>query len=336
MRKRLIQIFGFLISSLGWLFVLCTMAMDNWRISQVGGEGGSYIIKVAWYWSNLWKDCYTESTAVTHCRDYTVIWNVVSSMGYRTTVMYTEMGCFVVCVAGWILVCSTMPTEIWTWSEVSGIVLTSSNYFSNLWKDCVSDSTGVSSCKGIPSLFALSWDIHMCRALIITCIILASFGSILVLVGMKCTKIGGSEITNAKVTFAGGMNYLAGGVCSMVAYSYYGNKLRTEFQDPSYVEQKFEIGVGVYVGWGGSTLLVVGGLVYSILAGREACSSRPENVQAYQVPGYTFVPSRKSFVSSARTEITESRKSRSSSESRASSISAISSTTKTTGVQSYV
>lgn len=81
---------------------------------------------------------------------------ISANMGYRTVVMYTEIGCFVVCVAGWILVCSTMPIEIWTWSEVSGIVLTTSNYFSNLWKDCVSDSTGVSDCKGIPSLFALN------------------------------------------------------------------------------------------------------------------------------------------------------------------------------------
>lgn len=31
------------------------------------------------------------------------------------------------------------------------------------------------------------------------------------LVGMKCTKIGGTEIVNARVTFAGGMNYLIGG-----------------------------------------------------------------------------------------------------------------------------
>lgn len=54
-------------------------------------------------------------------------------------------------------------------------------------------------------------DIHMCRALIIIAIILSFFGSILVLVGMKCTKIGGTEIVNARVTFAGGMNYLIGG-----------------------------------------------------------------------------------------------------------------------------
>lgn len=51
----------------------------------------------------------------------------------------------------------------------------------------------------------------MCRALIIISIILSFFGSVLVLVGMKCTKIGGTEIANARVTFAGGMNYLIGG-----------------------------------------------------------------------------------------------------------------------------
>lgn len=56
----------------------------------------------------------------------------------------------------------------------------------------------------------------MCRALIIISIILAGFGSLLVLVGMKCTKIGGSEIANARVTFAGGMNYLIGGKLRVV------------------------------------------------------------------------------------------------------------------------
>lgn len=107
----------------------------------------------------------------------------------------------------------------------------------------------------------------MCRALIIIAIILSFFGSVLVLVGMKCTKVGGSEIANARVTFAGGMNYLIGGetlqlferchiemdcmitlelnvcivsgICSMVAFSYYGYKIVSEFKDPNYKEQKY-------------------------------------------------------------------------------------------------
>ena len=62
-----------------------------------------------------------------------------------------------------------------------------------------------------PRLFLQPGDIHMCRALIIISIILAFFGSVLLLVGMKCTKIGGSEIANARVTFAAGMNFLISG-----------------------------------------------------------------------------------------------------------------------------
>lgn len=62
-----------------------------------------------------------------------------------------------------------------------------------------------------PSSSSWTGDIHMCRALIIISIILGFFGAILVLVGMKCTKIGGSEVANARVTFAGGMNYLVSG-----------------------------------------------------------------------------------------------------------------------------
>lgn len=76
-------------------------------------------------------------------------------MKYRMVVMYVEIGCFVTCLFGWILVCSTLPTEYWTFSEVSDVVLTTSNFYSNLWKDCVSDTTGVSDCKEYPSLLAL-------------------------------------------------------------------------------------------------------------------------------------------------------------------------------------
>ncbi|KAM9850451.1 claudin-10-like [Aulostomus maculatus] len=252
-----------------------------------------------------------------------------ANMSYRTVVMYMEIGCFVACVSGWILVCSTMATEIWTWSEVDSIVLTTSNYFSNLWKDCISDSTGVSDCKGIPSMLALNWDIHMCRALIIIAIILSFFGSILVLVGMKCTKIGGSELANARVTFAGGMNYLIGGMCSMIAFSYYGNRIRAEFQDPNFVAQRFEIGVGVFIGWGGSTLLVVGGLIYSIFAGREGCQSSDERPPAFTfADAYTVVPTKKSLGSSVRTDVSESSKGKSFSDSEFSSVSG---TTNTTG-----
>lgn len=76
MRKSLIQVFGFLISTFGWLFVSCTLAMDYWRVFYVGGKGGNWMIKAMWYWSNLWKDCVMDTSSVTDCRDYDALWAV--------------------------------------------------------------------------------------------------------------------------------------------------------------------------------------------------------------------------------------------------------------------
>ncbi|XP_029596453.1 claudin-10 isoform X2 [Salmo trutta] len=185
-------------------------------------------------------------------------------MKHRTVMMYMEIGCFVSCLAGWILVSSTLAIEYWTWSEVGSVVLTTGNYFSNLWKDCVSDSTGVSDCKEYPSMLGLP---------------------VLTLIGMKCTKIGGSELANARVTFAGGITYLASGFAGLIVYSWWGNKVRSEFVDPNFKAQKFEIGAAVFIGWGGSILLITGGFVLSFFSGKEGLRStskkRPRRPNSY-------------------------------------------------------
>ncbi|XP_030266035.1 claudin-10 isoform X1 [Sparus aurata] len=194
-------------------------------------------------------------------------------MKYRTVVMYMEIGCFVSCLCGWILVCSTLPTEYWTFSEVGSIVLTTSNYYSNLWKDCISDTTGVSDCKDYPSMLALPVYLHATRALAVCAVITGFFGGVLALVGMKCTKIGGSEIANARVTFAGGITYLASGFCGMITYSWWANRVITEFLDPNFRAQKFELGAAIFIGWGGSILLICGGTVLTYFSGKEGLPS---------------------------------------------------------------
>uniref|UniRef100_A0A8C9QZ64 Si:ch211-181l5.2 n=1 Tax=Scleropages formosus TaxID=113540 RepID=A0A8C9QZ64_SCLFO len=186
-----------------------------------------------------------------------------------TLLMYLEISCFVVCLSGWALVCSTMPTEYWNFSTGDGAVLTSSSYYSNLWKDCVSDSTGVSDCKEFVSMLALELYIHVCRALVIISIILGFSGSTLALIGMKCTKIGGSDAVNARVTFSAGVNYLTSGLCAMTAFCWYGNKIRTEFVNPDFQDTKYEFGAAIFVGWGGSSLLIIGGFAYCYLANKE-------------------------------------------------------------------
>ncbi|XP_061571524.1 claudin-10 [Cololabis saira] len=194
-------------------------------------------------------------------------------MKYRTAVMYVEIGCFVSCLCGWILVCSTLPTEYWTFSEVGSVVLTTSNYYSNLWRDCISDTTGVSDCKDYPSLLALPVFLHACRALAVCAVITGFFGGVLTLIGMKCTKIGGTEIINARVTFSGGVTYLASGFCGMITYSWWANRVVSEFVDPNFRAQKFELGAALFIGWGGSVLLICAGGVLTYFSGREGLRS---------------------------------------------------------------
>nr|XP_040034915.1 claudin-10-like [Gasterosteus aculeatus aculeatus] len=208
-------------------------------------------------------------------------------MNYRAVVMYMEIGGFVSCLCGWVLVCSTLPTEYWTFSEVGTIVLTTANYYSNLWRDCVSDTTGVSDCKDYPSMLALPAFLHGCRALAICAVITGFFGGVLTLVGMKCTKIGGSEIANARVTFAGGVTYLVSGLCGMVTYSWWANKVISEFLDVNFRAQKFELGAAVFVGWGGSVLLLSGGTVLTYFSAKEglpkidSSAARPQRPATY-------------------------------------------------------
>ncbi|XP_070786765.1 claudin-10-like isoform X2 [Enoplosus armatus] len=78
MWRRPAQILGLLLCTLGWGFVGCTLAMDHWRVAQLGGQGGSSVVVAAWYWSDLWKDCYEDSTALVNCVDLGVLWAVKS------------------------------------------------------------------------------------------------------------------------------------------------------------------------------------------------------------------------------------------------------------------
>ncbi|XP_075896263.1 uncharacterized protein LOC142897667 isoform X1 [Nelusetta ayraudi] len=125
--------------------------------------------------------------------------------------MFQEIAAFVLSTSGWVLVSSTLPTDYWKVSSLDGTVITTATYWSNLWKACVTDSTGVSNCKDFRSMLALDGYIQACRGLMIAAICLGFFGSIFALVGMKCTKIGGSDGSKAKIACLAGVNFVLSG-----------------------------------------------------------------------------------------------------------------------------
>ncbi|XP_053295938.1 claudin-10 isoform X2 [Pleuronectes platessa] len=183
---------------------------------------------------------------------------------------YVEIVAFILNISGWVLVCSTLPMDYWKVYSLDGVVLATATYWSNLWKTCVMDLTGVSDCKGFPSLLALDGRlffmlieclgyIHTCRGLMIAAVCLGFFGSAFALFGMKCTKIGGSERTNGRITCVAGVDFILSGLCSLSAFSIYANQITSEFFDPKFFGQKYELGAALYIGFGGSVLCIIGG-----------------------------------------------------------------------------
>ncbi|MEQ2233205.1 hypothetical protein ILYODFUR_019630 [Ilyodon furcidens] len=100
----------------------------------------------------------------------------------------------------------------------------------------------------------------------IAAVCLGFFGATLALLGMKCTKIGGSDNTKSRLTVLSGFHFLLSGICCMTACSIYARRITTDFFDPLFVKQKFELGAALFVGWVGSVLCILGGLVFCLSA----------------------------------------------------------------------
>ncbi|XP_028657092.1 claudin-10-like isoform X1 [Erpetoichthys calabaricus] len=194
--------------------------------------------------------------------------------------MGIEILAFILTISGWILISSTLPIDYWKVSSIDGTVITTATFWSNLWKTCVTDSTGVSNCKDFPSMLALEGYIQVCRGLMIAAVCLGFFGAILALVGMKCTKIGGSDRVKARIACLAGLNFLLGGLSSMTACSLYAHRITSEFFDPTFVAQKYELGAALFIGWAGSALCILGGAVF--------CFSMSEGGTTTTRVGYTY------------------------------------------------
>lgn len=186
---------------------------------------------------------------------------------------------FMLGVSGWVLVSSTLPTDYWKVSSIDGTVITTATFWSNLWKTCVTDSTGVSNCKDFPSMLALDGYIQACRGLMIAAVCLGFFGSIFALVGMKCTKVGGSDQTKAKVACVAGLIFILSGLCGMSGCSLYAHRITSEFFDPTFMAQKYELGAALFIGWAGASLCIIGGSIF--------CFSITENNKTPRI-GYAY------------------------------------------------
>ncbi|ROJ66254.1 Claudin-15 [Anabarilius grahami] len=200
----------------------------------------------------------------------------------------------------WVMVWVALPYRYWRVSTVDGNVITTSTIYENLWMSCATDSTGVHKCREFPSLLALSGYIQACRALMITSIVLGTFGLMATLVGMQCSKIGGENyIMKGRIAGAGGVFFILQGLCTMIAVSWYAFNITQEFFDPLYPGIKYEIGEGLYIGWSSATMALCGGSCLLFSCG--LCNPKEKKSHLQNVRSYSNQPQSSHMVQTAST-----------------------------------
>uniref|UniRef100_A0A672JQ11 Claudin-10-like n=1 Tax=Salarias fasciatus TaxID=181472 RepID=A0A672JQ11_SALFA len=140
----------------------------------------------------------------------------------------------------------------WRVTSRASSVITATWVLQGLWNNCAGNAIGLTS------VFLF----FSCRGLMISAVCLGFFGSIFALVGMKCTKIGGSDKSKARIACSAGVFFILSGLCSLSACSIYAQRITSEFFDPMFVAQKYELGAALFIGWAGSVLCVVGGVMF--------------------------------------------------------------------------
>ncbi|XP_042283715.1 claudin 15-like a [Thunnus albacares] len=167
---------------------------------------------------------------------------------------------FIMCIVSWLVTGAALANDSWKISTVSGSVIISQRQFENLWQACAENSAGIAECRDFESMLALPGHIQAARALMIVSL-LAGLGSMIVsLLGLKCIRIGSAtEQSKAKIAVTGGILSIIAGLCCMTAVSWYAVRVVEDFNNPFYGGIKFELGVGLYMGWGGACLALLGG-----------------------------------------------------------------------------
>ncbi|XP_061648108.1 claudin-10-like isoform X6 [Phyllopteryx taeniolatus] len=93
---------------------------------------------------------------------------------------------------------ATVSNE-WKATSRASSVITATWVLQGLWHNCAGNAIGALHCRPHHTILNLDGYIQACRGLMIAAVCLGFFGTVFALVGMKCTKIGGSDKSKARI-----------------------------------------------------------------------------------------------------------------------------------------
>ncbi|KAG1955848.1 claudin-9 [Pimephales promelas] len=166
-------------------------------------------------------------------------------------------------IAGWgfgVLVCAA---PWWRVSAFVGDELVVSQVLSEgLWMTCLSER-GRLQCKVYDSGLALSGSAQMCRGLCVLSLFLCLLAVPLSVTGLKCTRgLGDAHEAKARMAQVGAVLFLLAAFLFLVPVCWTAHTVIRDFYDPSVAAPlKRELGPALYLGWGVTALMLVGGAV---------------------------------------------------------------------------
>ncbi|XP_065143086.1 claudin-like protein ZF-A89 [Paramisgurnus dabryanus] len=164
-------------------------------------------------------------------------------------------------VIGWlgtIIICALPMWKVTAF--IGNNIVTAQTFWEGLWMNCVQQSTGQMQCKVYDSMLALPQDLQAARALVVISIIVALLGMLLAVAGGKCTNCIEDRDAKAKVCIAAGVFFMVAGVLCLIPVCWCANAVIRDFYNPILSEaQKRELGASLFIGWGSSGLLLIGG-----------------------------------------------------------------------------
>ncbi|KAG9348246.1 hypothetical protein JZ751_001981, partial [Albula glossodonta] len=273
MAVLVLQILGLLMGLLGWVLESSCTSSHAWKVKSHVDT----VTTSSWQFQGLWMECAATSSGSVQCNTYKTVLGLPACKCFWANMSTAlEVTGFLLCVGSWLVTGAALANDYWKISTFSGSVIISNRHFENLWHSCAEDSAGVTNCRDFESMLALPGYVQACRALMIIALLLGLIAIIVSLLGLKCTKIGSaSEEAKGKIALTGGSLFLLSGLCSMIAVSWYATRVVQEFYDPFFGGTKFELGAGLYMGWGGACLAILGG-AFLCCSCKRATASQPK------------------------------------------------------------
>lgn len=162
---------------------------------------------------------------------------------------------------GWIGTIIVCAIPMWRVTAFIGSnIVTSQTIWEGIWMNCVVQSTGQMQCKVYDSMLALSSDLQAARALTIISIVVGVLGILLAVAGGQCTNMVEDKSSKAKVAITAGIVFIVAGILCLVPVCWTASTIIQDFYNPMLVSaQKRELGASLFIGWGASALMLIGG-----------------------------------------------------------------------------